>query len=234
MVKVSLIIIALLIVFIASGIYFLRNIWFYRDPQRTSPTKPGVIVAPADGKVIYIKKVKDGEVVSKKLGEKIKISEITKYESRKGSKDGWLIGIYMSPLDVHYNYAPIPGNIEEIVHTQAAVNLPMVDLWEYINLVYLRRGVDLFAKRFHFANERNTIFLKNEDLSIVVVEIADKFVNKINCFVKKGDQLEIGDKLSFIERGSQADVVIFREDIEIKVQFGDQVYGGETILAEYR
>jgi len=234
MVKASLVIVALLIVFIASGIYFLRNIWFYRDPQRTPPTKPGVIVAPADGKVIYIKKVKEGEVVSKKLGEKIKISEITKYESRKGSKDGWLIGIYMSPLDVHYNYAPIPGKIEEIVHTQAAVNLPMVDLWEYVNLVYLRRGVDLFAKRFHFVNERNTIFLKNGDLSIAVVEIADKFVNKINCFVKKGDQLEIGNKLSFIERGSQADVVVFREDIEIKVQFGDQVYGGETILAEYR
>lgn len=233
MVKVFLIALVLLVVLVIFSIYFLRNIWFYRDPKRVSPTKSGVIVAPADGKVMYIKKVKDGNVVSKKLGEEIKVSEITKYKMESSKKDGWLIGIYMSPLDVHYNYAPISAQVEEVVHTQAKVNLPMVDMWEYIRLVYLRRGVDLFAKRFHFVNERNTIFLRNDRLSMVVVEIADKFVNKINCFIKEGDQLKIGDKLSFIERGSQADVVIFEEELEIKVEFGDQVYGGETILAEY-
>jgi len=236
MIKIISISLIVLIALIFCGVYFLRNIWFYRDPKRIAPAKDGVIVSPADGKVIYIKRIEDGQVVSEKLGNKIALSEITKEKLEKfgnGAKDGWLIGIYMSPLDVHFNYSPIPATVEEIVHTQAKVNLPMVDLWEYIKLVYLRQGVDLFAKRFHFENERNTIFLKNKNISIIVVEIADKFVNKINCFVREGDNLKIGQKLSFIERGSQADVVIFEEDIKIKVKFGDQVYGGESILAEY-
>lgn len=233
MVKYTLIAAAFLVIVVLCGMYFLRNIWFYRDPKREAPAREGIVVSPADGKVIYIRKISKGKVISEKLGERIELSEITKEKLGGGPKNGWLIGIYMSPLDVHYNYSPIAAQVEEIVHTQAPVNLPMVDLWEYIKLVYLRRAVDLFAKRFHFVNERNTIFLKNQHLSVIVVEIADKFVNKINCFVGEGDRLKIGDKLSFIERGSQADVVIFEEDIEIKVHFGDQVYGGETVLAEY-
>jgi phosphatidylserine decarboxylase len=232
MLKVLLVVLFSLTALVIFGVYFLRSVWFFRDPKREPPKRPGVIVSPADGKVIYIKKVKNGEVVSEKLGKEIEVSEITKHKMSKG-QNGWLVGIYMSPLDVHYNYSPISGRVEEIVHTQAPVNLPMVDLWEYVKLVYLRQGVDLFAKRFHFVNERNTIFLKNEHLSMVVVEIADKFVNKIDCYIKKGDELSIGDKLSFIKRGSQADVVVFKEDIDIKVRFGDQVYGGKTVLAEY-
>ena len=232
MIRVFVIVLFALAALTAFAVYFLRNVWFFRDPKRVPPRKSGVIVSPADGKVMYIKKIRNGEVVSEKLGEKIEISEITKHDKGSG-RDGWLIGIYMSPLDVHYNYSPISGEVEQIVHTQAPVNLPMVDLWEYVKLVYLRKGVDLFAKRFHFVNERNTIFMKNKHISMVVVEIADKFVNKIDCFVKEGDRLGIGDKLSFIKRGSQADVVVFKEDIEIKVKFGDQVYGGETVLAEY-
>jgi phosphatidylserine decarboxylase len=236
MLKVLLIAGIALVLIVLFGVYFLRNIWFYRDPKRVAPKKERIIVSPADGKVMYVKRVEDGNIVSEKLGEKIPLTEITKDKLDKaadGSRDGWLIGIYMSPLDVHFNYAPVAGKVEEIVHTQAPVNLPMVDMWEYVQLVWLRRGVDLFARKFHFVNERNTIFMKNEDMSIIVVEIADKFVNKINCFIKEGDQVGISDKVSFIERGSQADVIIFRDDLDIKVKFGDQVYGGETVLAEY-
>lgn len=234
MIRILLIVGVVLIIVVFSGVYFLRNIWFYRDPKRATPQKQGLIVSPADGKVIYIKKVKNGKVVSEKLGEKIEISEITKERLGDRPKDGWLIGIYMSPLDVHYNYSPIAAKVEGIVHTQAKVNLPMVDFWEYVKLTYLRRGVDLFAKRFHLENERNTIFLRNDSISMIVVEIADKFVNKINCFIKEGDELGTGQKLSFIERGSQVDLFILDENIDIKVKFGEQVYGAETVLAELK
>jgi phosphatidylserine decarboxylase len=210
--------------------WYLHKVWFYRDPKRLPPSQPGIIVSPADGQVIYKKKVVDGKVISEKLGRPIEISEISKEDVK--IKEGWLVGVYMSPLDVHFNYAPINGQISRIIHTQAKVNLPMVDFWEYLKLTYLRKAVNLFAKKFHFQNERNTIFLDG-DVKLVMVEIADKFVNKINCFVKEGDLVKIGQKVSFIERGSQVDLLILKKDIDFKVKVGQQVYGGKTIIAQY-
>ncbi|WP_062284640.1 phosphatidylserine decarboxylase [Neomoorella mulderi] len=218
---------------ISGGIFwYLRKIWFYRDPVRVAPQEEGAILAPADGKVVYIKPFRHGEVVAEKLGRPIPIEEIMK---APGFGDrGWVVGIYMSPLDVHFNYAPIDARVENMVHTPARVNLPMVDLWEYIRLTYLRRAVDLFSHRYRLVNERLTIFLRGRDIQLAIVEIADKFVNKINCFISPGQAVTRGQKVSFIERGSQVDLVIFREDVEFAVRVGQQVYGARTVVARYR
>ncbi len=212
---------------------YLRRVWFYRDPLRRPEANGRVIIAPCDGKVVYLKRVEKGEIKSEKKGDVIKIKEVTKADFGN-AETGWLIGIYMSPLDVHYNYAPIEGKVEKIVYYPAKTNLPMVDLWEYINLTYFRRAVNLFSHRFHFENERNTIFINKEgEIRVAAVEIADRFVSKISCFVKEGDFLRLGQKISFIDRGSQVDLVIFKGDLNWRVKFGDQVYGGKTVLAEY-
>ena len=220
----------------AAVLYFLQRIWFYRDPIRITP--PGeVIVSPCDGQVVYIRRVQDGQMTAQKLGESIRVTEITHADWPEGTApgDGWLIGIYMSPLDVHFNYAPIGATVGGIVHNGAKLNLPMVDLWEYIQLTYLRRVVDLFAKRYALENERQTVFLEGtlegQPLKIAMVEIADKFVNKISTFVKVGEAVRPGQKLSFIERGSQVDLLVFAQDIEFLVGVGDQVYGAQTPLA---
>jgi len=210
---------------------FLRMVWFYRDPKRAPPKKEGVVVSPADGQVVYIKKIEKNRIFSEKLGTTIDLKEISKLPVENGQ--GWIVGIYMSPLDVHFNYAPVSGKVEGITYTKAKVNLPMVDLLEYVSLAYLRRTVDNFSKRFHFENERNTILIRGKDFPVVVVEIADKFVNKIKCFVKEGQSLNIADKIGFIDRGSQVDLIVFQENLDLKVSFGDQVYGGKTIIAEY-
>lgn len=210
---------------------YLRYVWFFRDPPRQPEEVGKVIISPADGKVVYVKRFEGGEVFSTKNGERIKLKEISKFDLKGG--EGWLIGIYMSPLDVHYNYSPIEGKVRKVFHHRAKVNLPMVDLWEYFKLTYLRKAVDLFDKRFHLENERMSFYLKGEGIEVVVVEIADKFVNKIEKFVKEGDQIELGEKISFIRRGSQVDILILKKDVKIKVKFGEQVYGGKTVLAYY-
>lgn len=218
------------LVFILLGaLLFLRKVWFYRDPKREPPKGEGLVVSPADGQVVYIKPFQNGFVVSEKLGRPIHIEEITK--APLYSERGWIIGIYMSPLDVHYNYAPVAARLEKMVHTQARVNLPMVDLWEYIRLTYLRRAVDLFSHRYRLVNERLTLFLDAGDLKLAMVEIADKFVNKIRPLIGAGENLTAGQKVSFIDRGSQVDLVFFRDEIEFTVKVGQQVYGAETIIA---
>ncbi|WP_027481902.1 phosphatidylserine decarboxylase [Deinococcus pimensis] len=219
----------------AAVVLFLQRVWFYRDPVRVAPRDEDAVVSPCDGQVVYIRRVEDGVIESEKLGQKIRVSEITHAEWPDGAipGTGWLIGIYMSPLDVHYNYAPVAGRITGIEHTGAKANLPMVDLWEYVQLTWLRRAVDLFAKRYALENERQTVFIEGR-VKIAMVEIADKFVNKIRTYVQVGDTLAPGQKVSFIERGSQVDLFLFSEDVDFEVSVGDQVYGSQTVLARLR
>ena len=215
---------------VAGANWFLRRVWFYRDPKRVPPDDPRLILAPCDGKVIYIRPVVQGAVFAEKLGRTIPITEITRADWHDAD-EGWLIGIYMSPLDVHYNYAPIAGTVRKIVYTPARANLPMVDLWEYLSMAWLRRAVDLLGKRYHLENERQTVFIENERVRVAMVEIADKFVNKITTYVQEGQCVTPAQKISFIERGSQVDLLIFTPEVEILTHTGAQVYGGQTPVA---
>jgi phosphatidylserine decarboxylase len=219
---------ALVVVFVAANL-FLHRIWFYRDPPRTPDRdEPGVIIAPASGRVVYIRRLKDGAFYSEKLGEYIHLPEITGCDNPE--RHGWGIGIYMSPLDVHFNYCPYPGTVERIHRTTASVNLPMLDLWEYIRVVWLRKMVDMFARKYHLMNERNTIFLRCDGVRMAVVLIADKFVSKIKCFVSEDEKLAYSKKLGFIERGSQVDLIVFADAVEWEVDVNQQVHGGKTVI----
>ena len=206
--------------------------WFFRDPVRIAPNENDIVVAPADGRVMYVKEVTNDKIISNKKGEEIKIDEIS-HDRKMSIRGGWIIGIYMTPFDVHYNYCPLEGIVEEINYIPARANLPMVDLWEYINFSVLRRGIDLFNRKFHFVNERMTITIKGNKLSVYVVLIADKFVNKITRYVEKGTQVSISQKIAFISRGSQVDLIIPTKEVGIETEIGNQVYGGKTIIARY-
>jgi phosphatidylserine decarboxylase len=63
---------------------------FFRDPDRTSPMDPSLIVAAADGTVSEIVEVNENEVL--------------KVKTRR-------VGIFLSIFDVHTNRAPIDGRI---------------------------------------------------------------------------------------------------------------------------
>lgn len=235
------ILIAIAVVWLGA-LAFLRLVWFFRDPAREPERREdGMIIAPADGRVVYIRKIEDGGIYAEKLGEKIPLPEITGCASGaaegKGcatsGTHGWAIGIYMSPLDVHFNYCPYPSTVESIFRKTAKVNFPMLDLWEYIRVVWLRKMVDMFARRYHLENERNTIFLDANGVKMAVVLIADKFVAKIQCFVEQGRTLEYSQKLGFISRGSQVDLVIFSDDVEFEVELNQQTYGGKTVIGRF-
>jgi phosphatidylserine decarboxylase len=69
---------------------FLCSIAFFRDPERTPPSDPNVIVAAADGTVMDIVELDENEVVKNKTRR---------------------VGIFLSIFDVHTNRAPIDGRI---------------------------------------------------------------------------------------------------------------------------
>jgi len=212
-------------------LWWFRNVFFYRDPERRIPEGENLILSPADGRVMYLCRVKAGEVICEKKGRKIPIEEIAK--TGIGNRPGWLVGIYMTPFDVHFNRAPISGEIRTLHYYRTGANLPMVDLWEYVNFTLFRKAVNLFAAPFHLENERLTMHIQSKQAECFLILIADQFVNKITRFFKDDQQIRKGEKIAFIERGSQTDLFIPQESVSFRVRPGDQVYAGKTILGAF-
>ncbi|HSQ25435.1 MAG TPA: phosphatidylserine decarboxylase [Pyrinomonadaceae bacterium] len=65
--------------------------YFFRNPRRSIPSTPGIVVAPADGRVTLVRPADD--------------------KNRES-----LVSIFLSPFDVHVNRAPIAGEIVEIAY----------------------------------------------------------------------------------------------------------------------
>lgn len=73
---------------------------FFRDPVRTTPTDPKLIVSPADGLVTMITRVPAPPELRAELGE----GEFTR------------VSVFMSVFDVHINRTPIAGVIRRIAY----------------------------------------------------------------------------------------------------------------------
>src|SRR5690625_4739884 len=53
-------------VWIVLGILCLLTLWFFRDPNRTPPEEPDLILAPADGEVVLIREVEEESYIGGK------------------------------------------------------------------------------------------------------------------------------------------------------------------------
>ncbi len=73
------------------GAVTLCCLGFFRDPDRTAPSVPGAVLAPADGRVMRVAEIDDAWV-----GRAVRVS------------------IFLSPLDVHVNRSPVAGLVERV------------------------------------------------------------------------------------------------------------------------
>lgn len=74
-------------------------IYFFRDPVRTVPQKEGLVIAPADGRIISIT---PNVSLPDDLGDELDLGETFTR-----------ISIFLSVLDVHVNRTPISGEVVE-------------------------------------------------------------------------------------------------------------------------
>src|SRR5258708_37872334 len=72
----------------------LASLGFFRDPEREIPVVPNGVLAPADGRVLGVE-----DAVDPFVGPSSRVS------------------IFLSPLDVHVNRAPIGGFVTDVVYT---------------------------------------------------------------------------------------------------------------------
>ncbi|HNR44829.1 MAG TPA: phosphatidylserine decarboxylase [Methanofastidiosum sp.] len=183
------------------------SINFYRDPQRSIPIDKNIIVSPADGKVISIDTVQDGEIpFTIKNGEMIYLPEL------KGIIEGnfTMVSIFMGLFDVHVNRTPISGQVIDIIYIEGG-HLPA-----FGNVLV--------------ENERNIVVIDG-DIRTVTVQIAGTVARRIECYVDEGQILERGDRIGIIKLGSQV-VVMYPSESSTTIKIGDNVKAGETVIAE--
>jgi phosphatidylserine decarboxylase len=164
-------------------------VWFFRDPERVAPEVKGAILAPADGRVV-------------EAGARVDDPFVGAAQQ---------VSIFLSPLDVHVNRAPIGGLVVSVDH---------------------RAGVFLPAYRPEASerNERTILAIQGESARVVVRQIAGILARRIVCRARAGDKLEPGQRFGMIKFGSRTDVV-FPPGARLSVRRGDRVRAGETVLA---
>jgi len=218
-----------------------------KDPERTSPDGP-VIVSPADGTVIYIRRVLQGtipEVV--KQGVPVPIVDLLKMQPVKPFKDGYLIGIYMNTQGVHVNRVPDHGILKkQFIFNGPHMNMTMAETEIILSqlipgMVTLKKilGIppfDLEDKTDYILNSaRETLVMEDShQKNIYIIRIADYWVGRILTWIPVGAHVRRGQKLGMITWGSQTDILFeSTPGLKIKAGVGDYVYGGESILAAY-
>ncbi len=157
--------------------------YFFRDPQRNIPVEADIIVSAADGRVTRVEERENGKFVS----------------------------VFLSPLDVHVNRAPIAGKIVKVEYIKGKKNPATSDKASLIN-------------------ERNSLTIEGEKMTVVCTQIAGIVARRIVCWSKTGDNLKLGEKFGLIKFSSRTDLLMPNE-VEVLVKAGDRVIGGETIIA---
>ncbi|MFA7306601.1 MAG: phosphatidylserine decarboxylase [Hyphomicrobium sp.] len=77
-------------------------VYFFRDPQRVTPLRPGLVVSAADGKISSIEKITP-------------LAELG-----MGSEERVRISTFLSVFDVHINRSPVAGRIVRSLYVPGA------------------------------------------------------------------------------------------------------------------
>jgi len=184
-VKICLLVISILLISF--------TFYFFRDPVRKIPggIKENEIISPADGKIILIEEINELEFLKSKAK---------------------LIGIFLSPFNVHVNRVPVSGKVEYFQKIKG----------DYIAA---------FDHKSSERNERTIIGIHAKNFKLLFKQIAGFVARRIVCELRVGSNVIIGEKFGMIKFGSRVDVII-PESSNIKVSVNQKVTGGETILAE--
>jgi phosphatidylserine decarboxylase len=211
---------------------FWRYVWFFRNPERTTPLGHN-IVSPADGTVVYVKEVKPGEaVISIKQGLAATIEDILRSDV---DAPKLLIGIFMSPFDVHYNRSPLDGVVESIRrYPPKTRNFDM----RHMHFRSVFNLQPLYADSVHIIeNERAVTRIRgtfrSKEVTCYVVQIGARTVHGIDAYIPEGARVAKGQVFGMIRIGSQVDLVVpLLPHMEVKAKVGGKVRAGETVLVE--
>lgn len=164
-----------IILVLLAAVIFILTLNFFRDPDRKTPSQEGIIVSPADGKVIVIKENISNHFVGEKCNQ---------------------ISIFMSPLNVHVNRIPISGKVEHLKFYEGKFIAAFEDKASENNErmetgIVSKEGKILFTQIAGFLARRIVNELKIGD----VVNIGERF-----GMIKFGSRVDIFVPVNFLPR----------------------------------
>tara|TARA_B100001741_G_scaffold310567_1_gene310108 strand:- start:48449 stop:49096 length:648 start_codon:yes stop_codon:yes gene_type:complete len=154
---------------------------------------------------------KDRTVYSPCDGKVVIIEEVDEPEFYKDRRIQ--VSIFMSPLNVHNQLYPISGKVE-----------------------YTKYHPGKYLVAWHpkssLLNERSTVVVKNENISVLFRQIAGAVARRIITYCKVGDTATSSDEYGFIKFGSRVDVFL-PLGTKINIRLNEVVKAGQSIIAEY-
>jgi phosphatidylserine decarboxylase precursor-related protein len=229
---------------------FFANFW--RDPDRVIPNDSDILVSPADGHVMFVRRERatgrrpsseelneakieedplTGTWLPKALDNPLQFTTEQRFQTvEKGQEsdtDVWRIAIFMSPLDVHVNRSPCEAIIERMEHRIGKGR---------------KRGPFLPAmKKESENNERvRTVFLMEDETRIEVCQISGALARTIVPWLSIDAKVRRGQRYGMIRLGSRVDlrvpankfkpVVVSAESKDAKYPKGQFVQAGSSVL----
>lgn len=168
-------------------------LFFFRDPDANVPDEKDCVLSPAHGRVDCIEEFNEPEFMG---GHCRRIS------------------MFLSPLNVHTQNAPVSGKVAYLKQTPG----------KFIAAMKMEAGLQ---------NENVLIGLDTQEVpggKLGVRLIAGYLARRCVPWVKVGDEVNRGERISMIQFGSRCDIYIPLQ-MKVVVNLGDKVKGGETILA---
>ncbi len=121
------------------------------------------------------------------------------------------ISIFLSPMDVHVNRVPSAGRITSVSYKPG-------------------RYFAAYRPEAATENERSEIWIDNGGRIVVARQIVGVLARRVVCRVIVGDEVRAGDRYGVMKFGSRMDIFV-PLTAEIRTRVGDQVRGGETVIA---
>ena len=121
------------------------------------------------------------------------------------------ISIFLSPMDVHVNRIPVSGRVTKVTYTPG-------------------RFLPAYRHEAGSTNERSEIWIDHNGQTIVVRQIVGILARRVVCRAQTGEGVRAGERYGIMKFGSRMDIFLPPTAV-IKVQVGQTVRGGETIIA---
>ncbi len=192
--------------------------YFWRDPDRPIPRTDGVLVSPADGHAMFLRRERavgrrptneqvalgqlehddvTGNWFPEPLDEPLTFETEQRYvpvlPGEEDPSDVWRLAIFMSPLDVHVNRAPGAGVLERMEHRTGKG---------------LRRGPfrPAYTKESEHNERVRSVHQLNDGMRIEVTQISGALARTVLPYLYEGDALRRGQRIGMIRLGSRVDL----------------------------